>query len=109
MQLETVGRTTFSMEQIAEHDADIVLTASFAGEGWDPGIDSALAQPVAQSLDAVRRDEFHVFDGIATVGVAFEKMHNFVDYLRSILVDREPRLTRLPDHGGVETLRPLTT
>lgn len=43
-----------------------------------------------QSLDVVKRGEFHVYDGTKMVGSAFEKMQNFISYLRTILVDRTP-------------------
>jgi iron complex transport system substrate-binding protein len=91
-QRDVVETTYHSFEQIREHDAAIMLTGNFSNEGWDPGIEAARAQPLLQSLDAVRRGEFHVFDGLAMVGSAFEKMHNFVTFLRATLVERQPNL-----------------
>lgn len=84
-------RETYSLEQLIEHDGDVMITGDFSGdEGQEnPAISAARESPVFQSLDVVQRGEFHVFDGTLTVGSAFEKMSNFIDFLRSILVERQ--------------------
>jgi iron complex transport system substrate-binding protein len=75
--------------------ADVMITGDFSADGDNEAAEIAHArqQPVFQTLDVVQRGEYHVFDGGAMVGSAFEKMMSFVDFLRSILVEREPSLT----------------
>lgn len=75
--------------------ADVMLTADFSadGDGEATEIAEMREMPVFQNLDVVERGEFHVFDGGAMVGSAFEKMNNFLGFLRETLVEREPALT----------------
>lgn len=84
-----------SFETLTEHDVDVMLTADFSADGDTEGaeIEQARQQPVFQRLDVVERGELHVFDGGEMVGSAFEKMINFVDFLRETLVERDPTLT----------------
>lgn len=84
-----------SFETLTDHDVDVMLTAEFSADGDGEGaeIEQARQQPVFQGLDVVERGEFHVFDGGEMVGSAFEKMTNFVDFLRETLVERDPALT----------------
>jgi iron complex transport system substrate-binding protein len=84
-----------SFETLTEHDGDVMLTADFSADGDNEGAEIAQArqQPVFQGLNVVERGEFHVFDGGEMVGSAFEKMINFVDFLRETLVERDPALT----------------
>lgn len=86
---------SLSFEDITAHDADVMITADYSGEiegGGDQAIEDARRQPLFQELGVVQRDEFHVFDGLAMVGSAFAKMENFVEFLSSILVERDPKL-----------------
>lgn len=85
-----------SFETIVDHDADVMITGDFSadyGEATEaPEITAARKQPVFERLEVVQRGEFHVFDGNHMVGSAYEKMMNFIDFLRSTLVDRESAL-----------------
>lgn len=82
-----------SFETLTDHDVDVMITGDFSadyGQTEAPEIAAARRQPMFEQLDVVQRDEFHVFDGNQMVGSAYEKMMNFVAFLRSILVDRDP-------------------
>lgn len=82
--------TSYSFEQIAQHDADVMITAYFEDTpDADPVIQYLDDSAVFQSLDVVQRGEFHPFNGNLLVGSSFEKMHANLDFLRSILIDRE--------------------
>lgn len=86
---------SLSFEDIIAHDADVMITADYSGEiegGGDQAVKDARQQPLLQELGVLQRDEFHVFDGLAMVGAAFGKMENFVEFLGSILVERDPTL-----------------
>lgn len=93
-------RVYFSFETITEHgQADIMITGDFSADEnatESPEIAAARDQELFQGLDVVQRGEFHVFDGNEMVGSSFGKMQNFLDFLRSILVEREPNLTGDP-------------
>ncbi len=79
-----------SLEQISEHDADVVIVVDFSGERQDPGIEALLGSPLTQGLAAAEADQFHVIDGTAAVGAAWGKMDVFLDELEQVLVDEQP-------------------
>ena len=81
---------TSSLEQISEHDADVVIVLDFSGERQDPGLDALLGSPLTRGLAASGADQLHVIDGTATVGAAWGKMDVFLDELERVLVDEQP-------------------
>jgi iron complex transport system substrate-binding protein len=84
-----------SFESITDHEADIMISGDFGaddGSGEEPGIVAARAAPLFQALDVVQRGEYHVYDGNAMVGAAYEKMLAFTGFLREVFVEREPTL-----------------
>lgn len=96
-QAEAAGeRHEASFETITDFDqVDVMITGDFSGDvqgEGDPAITTARASALFQGLDVVQRGEHHVFDGTRMVGSAFEKMNNFIDFLRETLVEREPNL-----------------
>lgn len=96
-QAEEAGeRYEASFETITDFgDSDVWLSGDFSGDvegDGAPGIAFARGSELFQGLDVVQRGEHHVFDGTQMVGSAFEKMRNFVDFLRETLVEREPNL-----------------
>jgi iron complex transport system substrate-binding protein len=87
-----------SLERLSTRDGDVLLSPDYSADtGGDeaPEIAEVRSSAVFQGLDVVQRGEFHVFDGGEMVGSAFEKMTAFLDFLRSILIEREPNLTAL--------------
>jgi iron complex transport system substrate-binding protein len=78
---------TFSVEQIAEHDADVVLVIDFSGEDRDPGFSALVDSPLYANLAASQAGQAHVIDGTATVGAAWARMGRFLDELERILLD----------------------
>jgi iron complex transport system substrate-binding protein len=84
-----------SLERLSTRDGDVLLSPDYSSDtGGDeaPEIAEVRSSAVFQGLDVVQRGEFHVFDGGEMVGSAFEKMTGFLDFLRSILIEREPNL-----------------
>lgn len=89
-QVEPYTSGEYSLEQVAEHDADVVLVVDFSGDGQDPGFQSFMASPLVQGLAAAEADQLHVVDGTATVGAAWGKMDAFLDELERVLVTEQP-------------------
>jgi iron complex transport system substrate-binding protein len=77
---------TFSVETLDEHDADVLLLVSYAGEDQDPGIDALTSSPTWDALAAVQAGQVHTIDGLATVGSAWGKMDTFLAELERILL-----------------------
>jgi iron complex transport system substrate-binding protein len=76
----------FSLENIGDHDADVVLVIDFRGDGQDPGFDALVDSPLYQQLGATRADQAYVIDGTRTVGAAWARMDVFLDELEAILL-----------------------
>jgi iron complex transport system substrate-binding protein len=89
-QSEPYASGEYSLEQVAEHDADVVVVVDFSGEGTDPGFQTFMASPLVQGLAAAEADQLHVIDGTATVGAAWGKMDAFLDELERVLIDEQP-------------------
>jgi iron complex transport system substrate-binding protein len=88
-QQDMTERIYFSFERLPEHDGDVILTGDFSEEGFEEtALASARQSPLFQTLGAVERGEFHVYDGLEMVGAAYSKMQTFLQFLRLILVDR---------------------
>ena len=83
-----------SFEKITAHDADVMISPDDSGELEELGqaIQEARNRPLFQKLDVVQRDEVHFYDVTPTVGSAFGKMQNFIGFLNSIFVERDPTL-----------------
>jgi iron complex transport system substrate-binding protein len=85
-----------SFETLSDHDADLLIAPNFAADagldGLDPEVRAALDAPVLQGLDVARRGEVHIFDGGSSVGAAYSRMMSFLEFLRDVLVEREPSL-----------------
>jgi iron complex transport system substrate-binding protein len=80
---------TFSLEQLSEHDADVVLVIDYSGEGQDPGLDALVGSPLYANLAAAQADQAFLIDGTQTVGAAWARMSRFLDDLERILLDPE--------------------
>ncbi|MGF1653030.1 MAG: ABC transporter substrate-binding protein [Actinomycetales bacterium] len=76
----------FSVETVADHDADVVLVVDFRGDGQDPGFDALVGSPLYQQLAASEADQAYVVDGTLTVGAAWARMDAFLDELEAILL-----------------------
>lgn len=83
----------YSLEQVAEHDADVVVVVDFSGDGQDPGFRTFMDSPLVQGLAAAEADQLYVIDGTAAVGAAWGKMDVFLDELERVLVDEQPDLS----------------
>jgi iron complex transport system substrate-binding protein len=78
---------TFSIERLAEHDADVVFVVDYSGDGGTVS-QELIAQPLWQQLQAAQRGQMHVIDGSVTVGAAWARMERFLDVLEQhLLVD----------------------
>lgn len=80
---------TFSVENLADHDADVVLVIDYSGEGQDPGLETLTSSPLFTNLAAARADQIFLIDGTQTVGAAWARMGRFLDELETILLDPE--------------------
>lgn len=80
---------TFSVEQIDEHDADVVVVIDFSGERQDPGLQALVGSPLYGNLAASQAGQAYVIDGTVTVGAAWARMGRFIDELEQILLDPE--------------------
>jgi iron complex transport system substrate-binding protein len=80
---------TFSLEQLPEHDADVVLVIDYSGEGQDPGLDALVGSSLYANLAAAQADQTFLIDGSQTVGAAWARMNRFLDDLERILLDPE--------------------
>jgi iron complex transport system substrate-binding protein len=76
----------YSLENIADHDADVVLVIDFRGEGQDPGFDALVDSPLYQQLAASQAGQAYVVDGTTSVGAAWARMDAFLDELDAILL-----------------------
>lgn len=78
----------YSLELIAQHDADVVLLTDFSGDSADTVTAEFAAQPVVAQLRSAGRGQLHVIDGSVTVGAAWARMNAFLDVLeRHLLAD----------------------
>lgn len=73
----------FSIENLSDHDADVVLVVSF---GEDPGLEALLASPLYENLAASQAGQAAVVDGSVAVGAAWARMDAFIDQLEEILL-----------------------
>lgn len=73
-------------ENLADHDADVVLVIDYSGEGQDPGLNALLESPLSTNLAASKAGEAHVIDGTKTVGAAWARMDRFLDELEALLL-----------------------
>lgn len=70
----------FSLELVADHDADVVLVADLTGDSpGDTRGQDFIAQPLVQQLEAARRGQLHLIDISTTVGAAWQTMETFLD------------------------------
>ena len=80
-----------SIENLGQHDADVLLLIDFSGEDQDPGIDALTGAPTWERLAAVGAGQAYTIDGIETVGAAWGKMDNFLADLEAILLADDVR------------------
>lgn len=80
---------TFSLEQLPEHDADVVLVIDYSGEGQDPGLDALLGSSLFDNLAAEQAGQVVLIDGTQTVGAAWARMNRFLDDLERVLLAPE--------------------
>jgi iron complex transport system substrate-binding protein len=78
---------TFSLEQLPEHDADVVLVIDYSGEGQDPGLDALLGSSLFDNLAAEQAGQVVLIDGTQAVGAAWARMNRFLDDLERMLLD----------------------
>lgn len=76
----------FSLELVAQHDADVVLLTDFSGDSSDALTAEFAAQPIVAQLQAAQRGQLHIFDGSVTVGAAWARMGAFLDVLEDKLL-----------------------
>lgn len=76
----------FSVENLADHDADVVLVIDFRGDGQDPGFDALVDSPLYQQLGGTQAGQAYVIDGTQSVGAAWARMNVFLDELEEILL-----------------------
>lgn len=76
----------YSLENIADHDADVVLVIDFRGDGQDPGFDALVDSPLYQQLAASQAGQAYVIDGTTSVGAAWARMDVFLDELEAVLL-----------------------
>lgn len=79
----------FSLEQLPQHDADVVIVVDFTGADPDPGVATILESTLHANLAATRAGQSHVIDGNRTVGSAWARMGDFLTELERILLDPE--------------------
>lgn len=85
-----------TLEQLPEHDADVVIVNDFGGETPDAGVAALVESPLYANLAATRAGQSYVIDATRSVGSAWARMGVFLDELERILLD--PAL----DHDVVE-------
>lgn len=81
-----------SIETLPEHDADVMLIISYAGEEQDPVLDGFMDSPILQALGAARAEQVYVLDGLSVVGAGWSKMDAFLEQLERILLAPELRM-----------------
>jgi iron complex transport system substrate-binding protein len=91
---------TFSVEQIADHDADVVLVIDFSGEGQDPGHEALVGSPLFANLAASQAGQAHVIDGTRSVGAAWARMGRFLEELERILLDPDLDVDVVDESGS---------
>jgi iron complex transport system substrate-binding protein len=82
--------TAYSLEELSEHDADVVIVIDYSPEAPDPGHEALLASPLLDNLAAARADQLHVIDGTTSVGSAWGHMATFTSELERVLVTEGP-------------------
>jgi len=75
-----------SVEQIDQHDADVVLVIDFTGDRQDRGLRTVLDSPLYARLAATKAGQAYVVDGTRTVGAAWARMGAFLDVLEQRLL-----------------------
>ncbi|WP_162924396.1 ABC transporter substrate-binding protein [Rubrobacter indicoceani] len=76
----------FSLENLSEHDADVVLVVDYSEESAE--VENELVEsPLYRSLAAYEADQAYTLDGTETVGAAWVRMEAFLDELERILLD----------------------
>jgi iron complex transport system substrate-binding protein len=78
---------SFSVENLADHDADVVLVIDYSGEDQDPGLEALTSSPLFTNLAAARADQIFLIDGTQTVGAAWARMGRYLDELERLLLD----------------------
>jgi iron complex transport system substrate-binding protein len=78
-----------SVEKLPEHDADVMLIISYAGEEQDPVLDAFVESPILNALGVARAEQVYVLDGLSVVGAGWSKMDTFLDELERILLAPE--------------------
>ncbi|HMQ30603.1 MAG TPA: iron-siderophore ABC transporter substrate-binding protein [Chloroflexaceae bacterium] len=78
-----------SVEKLPEHDADVMLLISYAGEEQDPVLDAFVESPILKALGVARAGQVYVVDGLSVVGAGWSKMGTFLDQLERILLAPE--------------------
>lgn len=78
-----------SIETLPEHDADVMLIISYAGEERDPVLDGFVGSPILQALGVAQAEQVYVVDGLSVVGAGWSKMDTFLDQLEGILLAPE--------------------
>lgn len=81
-----------SLENLTDHDADVMLVIDYSGEGQDPGLDALIDSPLYANLAASKAGQAHVIDGTKTVGAAWARMDRFLDELEAILLKPDLRV-----------------
>jgi iron complex transport system substrate-binding protein len=90
----------FSVENLDQHDADVLLLISFAGEDQDPGQEALTSSPTWDALRAVQAGQAYVIDGLATVGSAWGKMDTFLAELERILLAEDLDVDVVEEDGS---------
>jgi iron complex transport system substrate-binding protein len=78
-----------SVEKLPEHDADVMLIVSYAGEEQDPVLDAFVASPILNALGVAQAEQVYVLDGLSVVGAGWSKMETLLDELERILLAPE--------------------
>lgn len=78
-----------SVEKLPEHDADVMLIISYAGEEQDPVLDAFVTSPLLNALGVTEAKQVFVVDGLSVVGAGWGKMDTFLDELERILLAPE--------------------
>lgn len=84
---DKADRQEYSLEQLPEHDADVVVVNNFGGEGPNPGVTALIESPLYANLAATRAGQSYVIDATRSVGSAWARMGVFLDELEAILLD----------------------
>ena len=74
------------MENLSDHDADVMLVVNYSEEGQDPNFRALVESPLYESLAAREAGQANVIDGTETVGAAWARMGAFLGDLERILL-----------------------